>query len=96
MAHPEGGALGRLLKVNNSGRRHNDSKRRRNFGGRQYDRKGRHGNFGGGATITQQGDFKISEGGTMVSEGGTMISEETFDPRGRHHGLRWWHNNLRG
>ena len=29
------------------GRRHNDFKRRHNFGGRQYDRRGRHGNFGG-------------------------------------------------
>ena len=76
MAHPEGGALGRLGRVN-SRERHNDFKRRQNLGGRQNDREGLHDNLGGGATITQQG-------GTLTSEGGNDFRGRQCDFRERH------------
>ena len=68
MAHPEGGALGRLRSVN-SGGRHNDF-----FGGRQYDRRGRHGNFGGALPKLIRAALRLQKV-TMTSEGGTMTSE---------------------
>ena len=83
MAHPVGGTLGRLWR-DNSGRQHIDFKRRQKFGRGQYDRRGRHGNFGGGATITQQGCTSTSEGGTVTSERDTWLQRSTRP----HDGLR--------
>ena len=94
MAHPKGGALGRLRRVEYGGR-HSDFKRRYNFGRR-------HCNFGGGATITQQRGTKTSEDGNdfreRYSDQRTVLylQRAAPDPRGRHDGLRGWHNDFRG